>query len=132
MNWTCLRRFLTLAPLLCTQGVTGDGVTVAVLESGIDYTHANLGGHGTQEAYEAAYGADPSDPLNTTTDDLFPTTKVLGGFNFVGESWPDGPLAPDPDPIDFNGHGTHVADIIGGQNGVAPVWNSMPSRPVQQ
>ncbi len=36
------------------------------------------------------------------------------------------PLAPDPDPIaapdqsTFGGHGTHVADIIGGTNGVAP------------
>src|SRR4029077_5794804 len=27
---------------------------------------------------------------------------------------------PDPDPIDFEGHGTHVADIIGGAKGVAP------------
>ena len=29
-------------------------------------------------------------------------------------------LAPDPDPIDYEGHGTHVADIIGGTGGVAP------------
>ena len=27
---------------------------------------------------------------------------------------------PDPDPIDFQGHGSHVADIIGGVKGVAP------------
>jgi minor extracellular serine protease Vpr len=45
---------------------------------------------------------------------------VVGGFDLIGESWPNGPLAPDPDPIDFNGHGTHVADIIGGKDGVAP------------
>ena len=48
----------------------------------------------------------------------------MGGFDFVGEFWVGGedtpPLAPDPDPIDFEGHGTHVAHIAGGSNGVAP------------
>jgi subtilisin family serine protease len=98
----------------------GVGVTVAVLDSGIDYTHANLGGPGTAAAYEAAYGTSTSDPRNTTLDGLFPTEKVVAGYDFVGEVWPNGPLAPDPDPIDFEGHGTHVADIIGGVDGVAP------------
>jgi subtilisin family serine protease len=101
-------------------GIDGTGVTVAVIDSGIDYTHKKLGGAGTGEAYEAAYGVDSSDPKNTTTDGLFPTAKVVGGFDFVGEEWPEGDLMPDPDPIDFQGHGTHVADIIGGLNGVAP------------
>ena len=105
-------------------GFKGKGVRVAVLDSGIDYTHAAFGGAGTLEAYEAAYGASPDDPLNTTTDGLFPTAKVVGGYDFVGETW-DGAantpsLAPDPDPIDSGGHGTHVADIIGGLKGVAP------------
>lgn len=108
------------------SGVDGTGVTVAVLDSGIDYTHRNLGGAGTGGAYAAAYGADPSDPLNTTRDGLFPTAKVVAGHDFVGESWPDEDLAPDDDPIDFEGHGTHVSDIIAGQSldgthkGVAP------------
>ncbi|MDX1745123.1 MAG: S8 family serine peptidase, partial [Halobacteriales archaeon] len=102
------------------NGIDGSGVAVAVLDSGIDYTHANLGGAGTLDAYEAAYGTENSDPANTTRDGLFPTAKVVDGYDFVGEEWPTGPLAPDPDPIDFEGHGTHVADIIGGQNGVAP------------
>jgi subtilisin family serine protease len=111
-------------------GLDGNGVTVAVLDSGIDYTHRNLGGPGTVAAYEAAYGTSSSDPRNTTLDGLFPTTKVIGGYDFVGEAW-DGsatspPLAPDPDPIDFGAHGTHVADIIAGKSadgthvGVAP------------
>ena len=104
-------------------GFDGTGVTVAVVDTGIDYTHKEFGGPGTVEAYQAAYGTDLSDAKNTTTDGLFPTAKVIGGFDFVGEMWPLADpvqLMPDPDPIDFNGHGTHVADIIGGINGVAP------------
>jgi minor extracellular serine protease Vpr len=107
-------------------GVDGAGVVVAVLDSGIDYTHRNLRGPGTTEAYEAAYGSGPGDARNTTRDGLFPTAKVIDGFDFVGEAWPNGPLAPDPDPIDFDGHGTHVADIAAGwsvdgtHKGVAP------------
>jgi minor extracellular serine protease Vpr len=102
------------------RGLTGAGVRVAVIDSGIDYTHRDLGGAGTAAAYEAAWGTSPSDLRNTTTDGLFPTTKVVGGFDFVGEAWPNGAAVEDPDPIDLEGHGTHVADIIAGRLGVAP------------
>ena len=112
-------------------GVDGTGVTVAVLDSGIDYTHASMGGAGTAAAYEDAYGDRTKDRDNTVinnkppaTGDDFPTAKVIGGFDFVGEEWPSGALDPDPDPIDCGdaviappcagGHGTHVADIIAG------------------
>jgi minor extracellular serine protease Vpr len=99
-------------------GFDGTGIRVAVLDSGIDYTHANLGGSGDPADYAAAT-ADPA----VVDPDLFPTAKVVGGFDFVGSVWPFGPLAPDPDPIDdglLAGHGTHVADIIAGTNSVAP------------
>ncbi len=102
-------------------GIDGDGISIAILDSGIDYTHANMGGPGTLEAYEAAWGTGIGDPTQTTRDGLFPTAKVVDGYDFVGELWPTfGPLLPDEDPIDFEGHGSHVADIAAGLNGVAP------------
>ncbi|WP_155371861.1 S8 family serine peptidase [Catellatospora vulcania] len=74
--------------------VKGKGVTVAVIDSGVDYTHPDLGG-GLGEGF-----------------------KVVGGYDFVNG---------DADPMDDNGHGTHVAGIIagkaaaaGGITGVAP------------
>lgn len=119
-----------------SAGFDGSGVSVAVLDSGIDYTHKNFGGPGTAAAYTNAYGTTTADSRNKTLDGLFPTGKVVGGFDFVGEVWPTAPLAPDPDPIDCGpgpipppcagGHGSHVADIIGGRStdgthkGVAP------------
>lgn len=119
--------YIGATPAVQDQGFRGKGVKVAVLDSGIDYTHAAFGGPGTVAGYEAAYGTSTSDPRNTTRDGLFPTTRVVEGYDFVGEIWPLGPngfadadLRPDPDPIDLEGHGTHVADIIGGALGVAP------------
>ncbi|HKA03735.1 MAG TPA: S8 family serine peptidase, partial [Acidimicrobiales bacterium] len=110
------------------QNLTGEGMRVAVIDSGIDFTHANLGGPGTPHAYTECYGRPPgagvaedaSQPRNVAPTGacaaLFggPDNKVIGGYDFVGESWPDGPVAPDPNPIDFEGHGTHVADILAG------------------
>ncbi|NND81713.1 MAG: S8 family serine peptidase [Gammaproteobacteria bacterium] len=101
-------------------GIDGSGVTVAVLDSGIDYYHANLGGSGDP----ADFAADDPTVVEPGT---FPTAKVVGGFDFVGSAWPGTttpePEMPDADPLDdgpAGGHGTHVADIIGGAGGVAP------------
>jgi len=101
-------------------GKDGTGARVAVLDSGIDYTHRNLGGPGTTAAYDAAV-LDPTG--------FFPSAKVVGGFDFTGSAWPNGPRTEDANPIDDGpggGHGTHVADIIAGRSlgglhlGVAP------------
>jgi len=94
----------------------GSGVSVAVLDSGIDYYHAALGGSGNPADYA---GDDPT----IIEPGTFPTAKVVDGYDFVGSVWPGGPVLPDPDPLDDGsaaGHGTHVAHIIGGAGGVAP------------
>ena len=101
-------------------GFNGAGVRVAVLDTGIDYTHKFFGGPGTAAAYTAAYGTTTADTRNTTTDGLFPTAKVVGGFDFVGERWPSGPLAPDPDPIDC-GPSAIAAPCAGGHGTTRPV-----------
>jgi len=70
--------------------VKGSGVVVAVIDTGVDYTHPDLG---------SGFG---------------PGFKVIGGYDFYNN---------DRDPMDDNGHGTHVAGIIaarGGISGVAP------------
>jgi minor extracellular serine protease Vpr len=106
----------------------GSHTRVAVIDSGIDFTHANLGGPGTPEMYTQCYGTPPAAGVPedaTQARNVAPTgacaglfgagaKKVVGGYDFVGETWPDGPVAPDPNPIDFEGHGTHVADILAG------------------
>ena len=94
------------------NGFKGQGVRIAMLDTGIDYTHYNLGGSGNVADYNTAKAAAASTPPAA----LFPTTKVIGGFDFTGEVWPNGPLAPDPNPIDLNGHGTLTADTAAGHS----------------
>jgi len=87
-----------------------------VLDSGIDYLHEAFGGSGNP----ADFAANDPDVIEPGS---FPTARVVGGYDFVGSNWPNAPEAPDPDPLDKGsggGHGTHVADIIGGSKGVAP------------
>jgi minor extracellular serine protease Vpr len=110
---------------LRANGYDGTGVRVAVLDSGIDYTHANLGGPGTTAFYDQCYANATGVVTGACAAYFGPgAPKVKGGYDFVGESWPNTPEQPDPNPIDFEGHGTHVSDIIGGNSpshkGLAP------------
>ncbi len=107
-------------------GITGEGIRIAVIDSGIDYTHKMFGGVGTKEAFKAV---DAS-----VADDNFPTEKVVGGYDFVGGDYDPSSVdpnklipKPDANPIDQTGHGSHVAGTIAGigdgiktYNGVAP------------
>ncbi|MEP7335414.1 MAG: S8 family serine peptidase [Actinomycetota bacterium] len=95
-------------------GNTGNGVTVAIIDTGVDYTHANFGGPGTEAAFDANNGTiiEPG---------TFPTAKVTGGTDLVGDAYDassDDPTEatphPDPDPLDCNGHGSHVAGTAAG------------------
>ena len=90
--------------------LTGRGVRIGIIDSGIDYNHANFGGSGDIDDY------DNNDP-ETIEPGSFPTAKVVGGFDFAGDDYVGGAVGnPDPDPLDcwLNGHGTHVAGIAGG------------------
>jgi minor extracellular serine protease Vpr len=82
-------------------GLTGRGVNVAIIDTGLDYDHPDLGG---------CFG---------------PGCRVAKGFDFVGDDFNADDLAPvikpDPFPDDCNGHGTHVAGIVGANGGITGV-----------
>ena len=93
--------------------VSGKGIRVAVVDTGIDYTHSLFGGNGTTEAFAAAFGANMSSVENTRRDGLFPTAKVVDGYDFVGDRSTILDIKTDEDPIDYpDGHGTRVASCL--------------------
>ena len=97
-------------------GLTGKGVKIGIIDTGIDIDHPAFGGSGV--------------PGSAT----FPTSKVVAGYDFVGDEYNGSPSSdkynpvpkPDPLPNDCNNHGTHVASIAAGNDkakklrGVAP------------
>ncbi len=71
-------------------GYRGAGMRIAIIDTGVDYLHADLGG---------CFGSG---------------CKVIGGWDFIND---------DSDPMDDQGHGTHVAATAAGDGllrGVAP------------
>ncbi len=87
----------------------GDGIKVGVIDTGIDYIHTNFGG-------SAIYTGQDFTTLDEAVN-AFPTDKVVGGWDFVGDDYDaeTNPIPePDPDPMDCNGHGSHVAGTIAG------------------
>lgn len=86
-------------------GLTGSGVKVGIIDTGVDIDHPAFGGNGTP---------------NSTA---FPTARIVAGWDFVGDAYDSSGTGaalipvPDANPDDCNGHGTHVAGIVGGNGG---------------
>ncbi|MBE0008215.1 hypothetical protein DXT87_00240 [Arthrobacter sp. AET 35A] len=92
---------------------TGDGITIAVLDTGLDYTHSGFGGPGTIEAFEQAQADLVPDPA------LFDAAKYVGGYDLVGDDYnaddPNNDIPqPDLNPLDCQSHGSHVAGTSSG------------------
>ncbi|MCF2147559.1 S8 family serine peptidase [Desmonostoc muscorum LEGE 12446] len=86
---------LIKAPEVWTQGYTGEGVVVAVLDSGVDYNHSDLSTNIWTNSREIPdNGID--DDANGYIDDFY-------GWNFIHNN---------NNTLDVYGHGTHVAGTI--------------------
>ncbi|MEB3341405.1 S8 family serine peptidase [Okeania sp.] len=100
---------LVKAPEVWNQGFQGDDIVVAVIDSGVDYTHPELTGQMWTNSDEI--------PNNNIDDDGNGYVDDVQGWDFVDD---------DNDPIDEEGHGTHIAGTIAakkdgvGTTGVAP------------
>ncbi|KAI0181121.1 subtilisin-like protein [Hypoxylon sp. FL1284] len=93
-NDTFVPHVMTQVEKLKAQGITGSGVKIGIIDSGVDYTHPALGG---------CFG-EP--------DCLFTFGTDIVGDDYDGGNTP----VPDPDPYDgCGGHGTHVSGIIAAQ-----------------
>ena len=133
--------FIGATQLAAELGFDGAGSTVAVIDTGVDYTHGHLGGPGVAEAWAVAAANQETVDDEYMGELLFPNEKVIGGWDFVGPRYnpphicTDAAMAagtctnipePDPDPLDGASHGTHVSGIVAGEafgglgDGVAP------------
>jgi thermitase len=88
-----------ISAMLAWATTTGDDdVVVAVLDSGVDYTHEDLAPNMWKRPTSVAPYNDAE--LGGVDDEL--------GFNAIDNA---------SDPMDENGHGTHCAGIIGAEGG---------------
>src|SRR5437868_6557558 len=92
-------------------GLHGEHIRIAVIDTGVDYTHANFGGPGTVAAWKAAFATStqPPDPTLFGPD----APKVKGGTDLVGDAYnannPSSVPMPDPNPLDGFGHGSDTS-----------------------
>lgn len=94
-----------------SQGIWGQGITVAVIDTGIELNHPLLHPQLAINEIESRPGPNQiDDDENGFVDDIY-------GWNFVGES---------PEQKDEIGHGTAMAGIITGMQGPSPSLSLAP------
>jgi subtilisin family serine protease len=90
---------LVKAPEVWAKGYTGQGVVVAVLDTGVDYNHNDLKGNIWTNSNEIADNGKDDDG-DGFIDDVY-------GWNFADNN---------NNTLDKYGHGTHVSGTIAGEN----------------
>ena len=90
------------SPVVWDKGLYGEGINVAVLDTGVDNEHETFGVYGDQNVRRFIAGMDCEGGCPTDSE---------GNYVFTTEE------DSNEDPDDFDGHGTHVASTVLGTGG---------------